>query len=294
MGLSWADMMKYLVAGGIAGGVSRTVTAPVDRIKVFLQANSKYGGLLSCLHALIKEGGILGLWRGNAMNLIKTVPDSAIKFMVYEQAKAITVKSNSRELSLHHRVLAGSLAGCTSQAIIYPLESLKTRLTLRKTGQYSSILDAVVKITRKEGMRWYYRGFLPNILGVIPYSGIDLATYETIKLHYLLSHEDGQRPSLLYFGGSAAVSSSFGLIVTYPFALVKTRLQALEIPLEEKRVGKIKELTMIDVFREVIQREGVFGLYRGVLANLIKVIPAVCISYMINEKCRQSFGLKLL
>ncbi|XP_046384074.1 putative calcium-binding mitochondrial carrier F55A11.4 isoform X2 [Ischnura elegans] len=238
MGLSWADMMKYLVAGGIAGGVSRTVTAPVDRIKVFLQANSKYGGLLSCLHALIKEGGILGLWRGNAMNLIKTVPDSAIKFMVYEQAKAITVKSNSRELSLHHRVLAGSLAGCTSQAIIYPLE--------------------------------------------------------TIKLHYLLSHEDGQRPSLLYFGGSAAVSSSFGLIVTYPFALVKTRLQALEIPLEEKRVGKIKELTMIDVFREVIQREGVFGLYRGVLANLIKVIPAVCISYMINEKCRQSFGLKLL
>jgi Mitochondrial carrier protein len=55
---------------------------------------------------------------------------------------------------------------------------LKTRLALRKTGQYKSIADAAMKIYTKEGMKSFYRGYVPNLLGIIPYAGIDLAIYE--------------------------------------------------------------------------------------------------------------------
>lgn len=55
---------------------------------------------------------------------------------------------------------------------------MKTRLTLRKTGQYSGMFDCVKKILKKEGVKAFYKGYIPNILGIIPYAGIDLAVYE--------------------------------------------------------------------------------------------------------------------
>lgn len=55
---------------------------------------------------------------------------------------------------------------------------MKTRLTLRKTGQYSGMFDCAKKILKKEGLRAFYKGYIPNILGIIPYAGIDLAVYE--------------------------------------------------------------------------------------------------------------------
>ncbi len=55
---------------------------------------------------------------------------------------------------------------------------LKTRLTLRKTGQYSGMADCAKQILRKEGVRAFYKGYVPNTLGIIPYAGIDLAVYE--------------------------------------------------------------------------------------------------------------------
>lgn len=61
--------------------------------------------------------------------------------------------------------MAGACAGGISQTIIYPLEVLKTRLALRKTGQYKGILDAAIKIHANEGMCSFYRGYVPNILG---------------------------------------------------------------------------------------------------------------------------------
>lgn len=55
---------------------------------------------------------------------------------------------------------------------------LKTRLTLRKTGQYSGIADCAKQILQREGVAAFYKGYIPNLLGIIPYAGIDLAVYE--------------------------------------------------------------------------------------------------------------------
>lgn len=55
---------------------------------------------------------------------------------------------------------------------------MKTRLALGKTGEYKGILDAAKKIIRQEGPKSFYRGYVPNMFGIIPYAGIDLAVYE--------------------------------------------------------------------------------------------------------------------
>ena len=94
------------------------------------------------------------------------------------QAKQFIRGSSNREVTIKERFCAGSLAGGISQTVIYPMEVLKTRLCLRKTGQYSGMADAAKKIYQQEGLKSFYRGYLPNLLGIIPYAGIDLAIYE--------------------------------------------------------------------------------------------------------------------
>lgn len=66
--------------------------------------------------------------------------------------------------------------------VLFLIKVLKTRLTLRKTGQYSGMFDCAKMILKKEGVKAFYKGYIPNLLGIIPYAGIDLAIYEVSSL----------------------------------------------------------------------------------------------------------------
>lgn len=177
---------------------------------------------------MLKEGGLSSLWRGNFINVLKIAPESALKFAAYEKVKRLIRGNEKRQMTIYERFMAGACAGGVSQTVIYPLEVLKTRLALRKTGQYKSIVDAAQKIFVTEGVRSFYRGYIPNMLGIIPYAGIDLAVYETLKKKYLNSQggTGNEQPGLLLLLACGSASSTLGQVCSYPLALVRTRLQA--------------------------------------------------------------------
>lgn len=79
-------------------------------------------GIRQCSINMFREGGITSFWRGNGINVLKIAPESAIKFMAYEQAKRAIRSNHSTDLSIYERFAAGSIAGGISQTIIYPLE----------------------------------------------------------------------------------------------------------------------------------------------------------------------------
>ncbi|XP_053504740.1 calcium-binding mitochondrial carrier protein SCaMC-3b [Ictalurus furcatus] len=283
-GLVW----RQLVSGAIAGAVSRTGTAPLDRIKVFLQVHGSAGVSLWCaLQRMVREGGIMSLWRGNGINVVKIAPESAIKFMAYEQIKwLIRGTKEGGTLRVQERFVAGSLAGATAQSIIYPMEVLKTRLTLRTTGQYSGMVDCAKQILHKEGVRAFYRGYVPNTLGIIPYAGIDLAVYETLKNAWLQRYCMGSAdPGVLVLLGCGTVSSTCGQLASYPLALIRTRMQA------QASTEGAPKLSMVGQFKHIVTQEGVPGLYRGIAPNFLKVIPAVSISYVVYEHMKKVLGV---
>ncbi|XP_035032859.2 calcium-binding mitochondrial carrier protein SCaMC-1 [Hippoglossus stenolepis] len=280
---------RQLSAGAMAGAVSRTGTAPLDRMKVFMQVHSSKSNKISLVGGfkqMVKEGGFASLWRGNGINVLKIAPETAIKFMAYEQFKKM-LASEPGKVRTHERFLAGSMAGATAQTVIYPMEVMKTRLTLRKTGQYSGMLDCAKQIVRKEGLKAFYKGYVPNIIGIIPYAGIDLAVYESLKNFWLSRYaKDTANPGILVLLGCGTLSSTCGQLASYPLALIRTRMQA------QASIEGSEQLPMNLMVKKIVEREGFFGLYRGILPNFMKVLPAVSISYVVYEYMRDGLGIQ--
>ncbi|XP_015500398.1 mitochondrial adenyl nucleotide antiporter SLC25A25 isoform X5 [Molothrus aeneus] len=279
---------RHLVAGGGAGAVSRTCTAPLDRLKVLMQVHASRSNnmcIIGGFTQMIREGGPRSLWRGNGINVLKIAPESAIKFMAYEQIKRF-IGTDQEMLRIHERLLAGSLAGAIAQSSIYPMEVLKTRMALRKTGQYSGMLDCAKNILAKEGMAAFYKGYIPNMLGIIPYAGIDLAVYETLKNTWLQRYAvNSADPGVFVLLACGTISSTCGQLASYPLALVRTRMQA------QASVEGAPEVTMRGLFKHILKTEGAFGLYRGLAPNFMKVIPAVSISYVVYENLKMTLGV---
>jgi solute carrier family 25 phosphate transporter 23/24/25/41 len=248
-GTATTNAWKYLLAGGMAGAVSRTATAPLDRLKVHLQTSlTSSSGLLrshqvlyNSLIELYKQAGIKGFFRGNGLNIVKIVPESAVKFYTFEMSKRMILNikggNGDQPLSMVERFLAGGLAGLSSQFVIYPLETLKTRVmtndfSSHAKGTHSSVGDSLLwktalEMWRSGGIRSFYRGLGVSLAGIFPFAGIDLAVYETMKNRIIrYSKNDSESSSTggtFLFLGCGMVSASMGAIIVYPISLIRTR-----------------------------------------------------------------------
>ncbi|EPS60241.1 hypothetical protein M569_14562, partial [Genlisea aurea] len=269
---------KYLIAGGVAGAASRTATAPLDRLKVILQVQTAKAHIGPAVKNIWREGGVSGFFRGNGINVLKVAPESAIKFYAYEMLKDVMGDENG-DVGTSGRLVAGGLAGAVAQASIYPMDLVKTRLQTfsAETGSIPSLGKLSKDILVQEGPRAFYRGLVPSLLGIIPYAGIDLAAYETLKdmsKKYIV--QDGE-PGPLVQLTCGTISGALGATCVYPLQLVRTRMQA-----------ERSESRMLDVFVRTYRREGLRGFYKGLFPNLLKVVPAASITYLVYETMKKS------
>ncbi|KAM5294625.1 mitochondrial adenyl nucleotide antiporter SLC25A24-like [Glossophaga mutica] len=281
------DWWRRLVAGGVAGAVSRTCTAPFDRLKLMMQVHSSGSRKMRFIggfEQMVKEGGILSLWRGNGANVIKIAPETAIKIGAYEQYKK-WLSFDGAKIGVIERFISGSLAGVTAQTCIYPIEVIKTRLAVGTTGEYSGIIDCGKKLLKQEGVRTFFKGYVANVLGIIPYAGIDLTVYELLK-NYWLEHyaNNSVDPGLMILLGCSTLSHTSGQIASFPLNLLRTRMQAQVLE------GK-GTTSMIHLIQDIYNKEGKSGFFRGLTPNIIKVLPAVIIACVAYEKVKGYFGL---
>ncbi|KAK3809160.1 MAG: mitochondrial carrier domain-containing protein [Benniella sp.] len=310
---------RYLLAGAIAGAVSRTATAPLDRLKVYLITNSmptltvRQRLLWNAVTDLYHQGGVRTFFRGNGLNIIKIAPESAIKFYTYETSKSFIV--HHTDIATSGRFLAGGIAGLVSQFSIYPLETIKTRIMSSTGGSHGgqtssssamagagakrlSMRLVVREIWQKAGLRGFYRGLGPSLVGIFPYAAIDLSVFETLKFGYMRwkagVHEGDEgseeksleRPSVFVLLACGTISGSVGATSVYPLSLVRTRLQAQGTPQHPQTYT-----STLDVFRKTFEKEGIRGFYKGMVPTLTKVVPAVSISYVVYEYSKRELGL---
>ncbi|KAL9619056.1 MAG: hypothetical protein Q9160_006311 [Pyrenula sp. 1 TL-2023] len=312
----------YFIAGGMAGMVSRTATAPLDRLKVYLIAQTsrknaaidaaKSGSpvkavghlgrpLVDATKDLWAAGGIRSLFAGNGLNVVKVMPESAIKFGAYEASKRALAKleghNDPRHLHASSQFVAGGLGGAIAQCVVYPLDTLKFRMQCETVsgGLHGNalIFQTARKMWKSSGFGAYYRGLPMGLAGMFPYSAIDLFVFENLK-SFLLSrrarvnrcHEEDVALSNLATGTIGAFSGAVSATIVYPTNLIRTRLQA------QGTVNHPSTYTGIwDVTVKTVAEEGFRGLFKGVTPNLLKVAPAMSISYVVYENSKRILGI---
>lgn len=303
--------LKHLFAGGVAGSVAKTVTAPLSRLTILFQVHSlvttkenrpKYAtSYTEGMRKIIQRGGLLSMWKGNGTSVIHRFPFSAINFFVYENMLDITTKnrhlfelnqsqSKTKDAPPLARMISGATAGCTACVACYPLDLVRTRLTTELPGQeyYKGITDAFAKILKSEGVSGLYAGLGPTLFVAVPNFAISYTVYGTLK-EYVLDDElfynlrkvdvDGQESlglQLTLLCGAA--SGTLSTLVTFPFDTVRRRMQIqnLHIP-EHKRLSGVGQIKVL------MQNEGFRGIYRGLTPELLKVVPMVGTMFTVYE-----------
>ncbi|KAK2464317.1 hypothetical protein APHAL10511_003774 [Amanita phalloides] len=311
------EIISYFTAGGCAGAASRTVVSPLERLKIIQQvqprgSGSQYKGVWRSLARMWQEEGFKGFMRGNGINCLRIVPYSAVQFTTYEQLKKWFTLHGSRELDTPKRLTAGALAGVTSVCSTYPLDLVRSRLSIatasinlsiqpkaapapgaalsgakhislasayHTSSSYSkadlTIVGMTLKIMREEGgLRALYRGLVTTAVGVAPYVGINFAAYEGLR-GIITPPGKATIPRKLACG---ALAGSISQTLTYPFDVLRRKMQVTGM-----KDGSIKYSGALDALRGTVRTEGVAGLYRGLWPNLLKVAPSIATSFFTYE-----------
>jgi solute carrier family 25 phosphate transporter 23/24/25/41 len=305
------DYMHF-IAGGLAGATSRTITAPLERLKILYQVNYSGKGLKPPsiwrgLNEVYMRDGFKGLFRGNLMSLLKSTPDTAIKFYVFEKSKTYLKNINGEKLTSKYLFLAGAVAGVTANFTIFPLDVIKTRLSAAPSGTYQGIFDTAIKLYKEGGVRIFYKGVEASICCTIPNSGLNLCFYELLKRAFSGSYSSNNAasistPILMFIGGLSAMFSS---TLLFPFQTVQSRIIMQGFPMAQtyellrynsayNYVGNNllvkRRLSMIEIIKHTHKNEGLRGFFKGYGPGIAKIILGNAVGFGLYEKLKFYFN----
>jgi solute carrier family 25 phosphate transporter 23/24/25/41 len=283
----------YIVPRCFIGAVSRTATSPLERLKVMQQVQSStvqpYKGIWSGLTYMYKHEGPKSFFKGNGANVARIAPYSALQFMFFDLYKNIITRSTGvpegSTLSPYWKLTAGALAGSTSTLFCYPLDLVRSYLTVQTDqARYRGITHTLISIYQAEGVRGLFRGSLATLAGITPYIALNFFAFDTLKRNFLPPLED---PSFVYINlALGGTSGAFAALMTYPTDVIRRKIQ-----LQGLGKGMVADMPqykgIVDCVMTVCRTEGVRGLYRGLGACLLKVTPSMAISFSIHEQLRQ-------
>ncbi|KAI8638849.1 mitochondrial carrier domain-containing protein [Parasitella parasitica] len=327
--------MDYVIRSGLAGGVAgcmaKSSIAPLDRIKILFQSRNpqfeKYAGSFTGAFRagrdIYKNAGWMGLFQGHSVTLIRVFPYAAIKFVAYEQYRAILMPTRAQETS-SKQFVAGSLAGVTSVFFTYPLDLVRVRLAydVKQAGHQRPTLIATIRNILREPAALqrthakfkvanFYRGFLPTVAGMIPYAGVSFWTYHTVTqlfrfdplispytrvpLNFDFDPTDDDidlTPSQQRLLDKPPLKTWAELVCGGLAGLVaQTSSYPLEVIRRRMQVGGLlnpdKFVGFMETAKEVYQLKGPKGFYVGLSIGYIKVVPMVAVSFAVYERMKR-------
>lgn len=286
------------VAGFTAGIVSTLSLHPLDMVKTRLQVDRSSSGFGTSLQVIRKifyhEGGCAAFYRGLTPNLIGNSTSWGLYFLCYSSLKdtiRIYRKESEQILTSSDYLLASGSAGVITSVLTNPIWVIKTRMLSTGShapGAYSSFASGAKQIYQLEGIPGFYRGLVPALFGV-SHGALQFMAYEQLKLFRLRSMNNmgsiessrlGAERVLgnVDFFAISGLSKVFAGSVTYPYQVIRSRLQTYEAHLIYRGA--------IDVISQIWAQEGIAGFYKGLGPNLFRVLPSTWVTFLVYENTK--------
>jgi hypothetical protein len=288
-------IILQLLAGGVSGAVTKTATAPLERVKILLQLQGmkcaegqppKYKGIIHTLRVTAQEEGIRGWFKGNGANVLRVVPVYALKFMFNDSFKNL-VRTPGKPLTNFQLMASGTLAGLFQQVCTYPLETIRTRLTLGASMgvQYRGITHAFTETYKYEGFSGFYKGLGPTIISGSPYVGLQMSAYEILNEKFdTKSMDPFLREMVKMVNG--AIAGVVAQTLTYPGDTIRRRMQTNGVGGEPRMYSD-----SFDCFRKIVRNEGWKLLFAGLWANVVRAIPGAAVQFWCYDAMKVVLGI---
>lgn len=308
------------ICGAGAGLASGIVTCPLDVIKTKLQAqggfaaatrnkshltpaSQMYRGIFGTGSTIWREEGLRGMYRGLGPMLMGYLPTWAVYLTVYENTRDFYYeKCGSWWIA---RCYSSLTAGACSTVLTNPIWVIKTRLMsqssrsttdgmMRAPWHYTSTLDAARKMYRTEGIRSFYSGMTPALLG-LTHVAVQFPLYEWFKMKFT-GYGMGEHPTdgsshFIGISGATFLSKVCASTATYPHEVIRTRLQTQQ---RQSSVMSSDGMRAVQRYRGVfhtckvmLAEEGWRAFYAGIGVNLVRAVPAAMTTMLTYEYLQQ-------
>lgn len=273
-----------------------------------------YRNISNAFSTIVREEGFKGLYKGVTPNCLGAGTAWGLYFLFYNSVKRRMLDSNQQQhLGPFKHMFAGACAGALTTTITNPIWVVKTRLCLQygqidattapsggaatlhttatsvagsserllpESKRYYGTWDALKKVYKYEGVTGLYRGYIPGLLGV-SHGAVQLAAYEEMKKIYLTRHNlpDNHNLGTMQYLTCAALSKLLAASITYPYQVIRARLQDQHVNYEG----------VFDVVKKTWRYESYLGFYKGFTAYLLHVTPNICIVFFVYETISKAF-----
>ena len=259
----WFDLMS----GGAGGGAAKTATAPIQRLVIMQQLNEvNESKIITSLRRISNSEGLRSLWRGNLITILHRVPYSGCSFLLYEKSKQLLLSHRKiQTLTPTDRAISGCVAGAGAVVFTYPLDILRTHMSVGARRSVASIAKSIVS---NFGVSGFYKGMGVSVFQKVPEVALQMTVYETSRDYF--STYFSKQYSVVF----ASVISGVSSLTVYPFDVIRRQLQ----------VTKTNSPSIL--ISNQVRSGGLAGLWKGGRAEMARTLPFVIIMWTTIEGMR--------
>ena len=256
------------LAGGVAGALAKSCTAPLDRLKIIMQTAGASRasaaavaaadkGLLAAFVAIGKTEGLAGYWRGNVPQVVRILPYSSAMLYSYEAYKKKLTNKETGELAVPARLLAGAGAACTATIVTYPLDIIRLRLSVDTSAR--NMGDVARNILAREGPLGFFKGLRATCVSIAPYSALNFCAFDLFKK----ALPENIRNEAQGIATASLMATALATGSMYPLDTIRRQMQ----------LQGSSYANMLAAGQGIVAANGVGGLFRGFIPNAMKNMP---------------------
>ncbi|NP_001085186.1 uncharacterized protein LOC432270 [Xenopus laevis] len=285
--------VKFLF-GGLAGMGATVFVQPLDLVKNRMQlsgAGAKTKEYKTSFHAvgsILRNEGLRGIYTGLSAGLLRQATYTTTRLGIYTILFEKFTKADGTPPNFFMKAAIGMTAGATGAFVGTPAEVALIRMTadgrmpVDQRRGYTNVFNALVRMTREEGITTLWRGCIPTMARAVVVNAAQLASYSQSK-QFLLDSGYFRDDILCHFCASM-ISGLVTTAASMPVDIAKTRIQNMRMI-----DGKPEYKNGLDVLAKVVRHEGFFSLWKGFTPYYARLGPHTVLTFIFLEQMNKYY-----
>jgi len=280
---------------------------PLDLVKTRMQITKVLPGgqkptSMSVLMGVVKNEGFLTLYNGLSAGLLRQATYTTTRLGVYTYLFEKFSNPDGSPPSFLTKAGLGMTAGATGAFVGTPAEVALIRMTsdgnlpANQRRNYTSVFNAIGRITKEEGLFALWRGAIPTMGRAMVVNAAQLASYSQAKQFLLIiGFLDEEKQFQNFFSDGilchfmASMFSGFvTTVASMPVDIAKTRIQNMKSSFNME-TGQAEYKGAVDVIAKVIKNEGFFSLWKGFTPYYFRLGPHTVLTFIFLEQLNKAY-----